>query len=114
MASARAYQPSEQPRRRSGQNTNRRRIAQRIAQIVLARLPNVAAQSEAVTTEEAMRMLACRSASALYRELEDLGVRAYRPGKYRRNDIINAVARRSHRAQQAAKRNATRKQEVAA
>lgn len=81
-------------------------LAQRIAAIVLARLPNAAPQAEAVTTEEAMVMLACRSTSALYRELEDLGVRAYRPGTYRRNDIINAVARRSHRAQQARKRNA--------
>lgn len=73
-------------------------LAERIAQLVLAHMADPAPLPEAVTVEQAMKMLSCDTRSAFYRELEDLGVRAYRPGKYRRNDIINAVARRSYAA----------------
>lgn len=81
-------------------------MAQRVAQIVIATMPAPEPLPESVTVEAAMRMLSCETRSAFYRELEDLGVRPYRPGKYRRNDIINAVARRSYAAAKAAQKGA--------
>lgn len=81
-------------------------IAERVAQIVIARMPEPPPLPESVTVEVAMKMLSCETRSAFYRELEDLGVRPYRPGKYRRNDIINAVARRSYAASKAAQKGA--------
>lgn len=90
-------------------------IARRTAELVLAMLPIGEPLPESVTPEGAMKMLACESESALYRELADLGVRAYRPGKHRRDDIVHAVALRSQRARQAAKRKpAARVEGVAA
>lgn len=79
-------------------------IAQRTAEIVVARMPVPEPLPESVTPEGAMKMLSCDSLSALYRELADLRVRPYRPGKYRRGDIVHAVALRSQAAKQALRR----------
>lgn len=56
----------------------------------------------AVGTKELMRILDCASYSALYRELAELGVKAYRPGKYRLKDVENALAKKSYEARKGA------------
>jgi hypothetical protein len=82
------------------------RIAERIAGRVAALLRATTVPDRiAVGIEELQPMLGCNSKSATYRELEKLGVRAYSPGKYRRADVENAVARKSH---QAAKEHSSR------
>lgn len=78
-------------------------IARRTAELVLSQLAD-REPPESLTADMAMRLLSCDSHSALYRELEDLGVRPYRKGKFRRHDLINAVARRAHAVHQAHKR----------
>jgi len=79
------------------------RVVHRVIDLlpVLDRLPQISCEIAGV-----MRMLGCRSRSAAYRELDNLGVAAYIRGKYRIRDIENAVARRSYAAQ--AKRRAQR------
>lgn len=79
-------------------------IAQRTAALVAAKIGRYEPLPESVTPETAMKMLCCESLSALYRELSDLNVRPYRPGKYRRDDIVHAVALRSQSVKQAARR----------
>ncbi len=71
-------------------------IAQRTAELVLARLPAV--QSETIGPEALQVMLDCDSVSATYRRAKALGIRAYLPGKYRRKDVENAIARKSYNA----------------
>jgi hypothetical protein len=46
-----------------------------------------------VTVKEAMYLTGCRSISALYRLLPELGVRPYVKGKYRRLELENAIAK---------------------
>ena len=44
-------------------------------------------------TPDAMRALACNSYSAFYRLCARLGLHAYAPGRYRRQDVEAAMAR---------------------
>lgn len=72
-------------------------LATRVAEIVLSRLP-VANLRETIGPEELQIMLGCDSVSATYRTAKALGIRAYLPGKYRRKDVENQIARRSYAA----------------
>lgn len=74
-------------------------------QQLLAELRDELLASAAPTCDlrEAMRLTACGSESAFYRLAARLGVRPYAPGKWRRDDLHNAIARASHNAQRRGK-----------
>ncbi len=71
-------------------------VAQRTAELVLARMS--APVGETIGLDGLQTMLGCRSTSATYRAAAALNIRAYLPGKYRRKDVENAIARRSYAA----------------
>jgi hypothetical protein len=54
----------------------------------------------AVGVDEAMKLLSCPSRWAFHAECRDLGLVAYRRGKYRVRDIENALAKAARRAQE--------------
>ncbi len=77
-------------------------IAHRVARIVLDRLTYVPLPiKETFTVNDLRDVLACESDSAVYRTLERLRVCAYTPGKYRRRDVLEGIARASFSARQA-------------
>jgi hypothetical protein len=53
-----------------------------------------------MTLDDVAAFLRCGCKRTALREVADLGVKPYRRGKYRRQDIENAVARASLRANQ--------------
>jgi hypothetical protein len=57
--------------------------------------PAAAPEPEVITRAEAMALLRCNSATALSRTLADLKIKRVSAGKFRRKDIINAIARRT-------------------
>lgn len=72
------------------------RLARRFVDVLPAveRLPQISCDIEGV-----MRLLACKSKSAAYRELEKLRVKPYAMGKYFVREITERVARLSYQAQ---------------
>ncbi len=76
-------------------------VAQRcVALLRTTPLAPVAQPDVVMTPDEVQAFLKCKTPSALYRRLAQLGVKPYAQGKYRRADVINAVARAGYRAQQ--------------
>lgn len=51
-----------------------------------------------MTFDEVRIALRCESKRAAHDELVYLGVKSYRRGKYRYNDIVNAIKRKSQQA----------------
>jgi len=67
-----------------------------IASAVAAKLAaKPAADPEIINRREAMTLLRCNSKSALDSTLADLKIKRVSAGKFRRKDIINAIARRT-------------------
>lgn len=52
-------------------------------------------QPEILGAREGMKLLGCRTYSAFYRRIKELGVKPVMYGKYRRVDFTNALARRA-------------------
>lgn len=74
-------------------------VIDQIAEKVAARVNGSALPIDqiAVSVDELQVILGCKSRSATYREIADLGLKPYRQGKYRRADAVNAVARRTRK-----------------
>lgn len=51
--------------------------------------------AEVINGREVMLLTGDRSVAALHRTLTLLGIRPYKRGRYRRQEVINAVARRA-------------------
>lgn len=73
-------------------------LAQRVATLVAEKL-SYTTPNETLGIAEVMPLLNCRARSTAYRTLAALQVRAYLPGKYRRRDVENAIARMSRSRQ---------------
>lgn len=52
-------------------------------------------QPSSLSVDQAMRLTGDQSRSAFRRTVNALGVRAYKRGFYRREDLVNAIGRRS-------------------
>lgn len=78
-------------------------FAREVADLVVSMLIcNPPPRRETYTLSDLRTVLACESDSAVYRSLKVLKIAAYSPGKYRRKDVENQIAKASFHARRAA------------